>query len=83
MTNSRAFHFYSQGVVAHGLFCNAGDDTHTTVIVAGDRGIRMAGEGGEKCWWTELPTGLPIDRIAVDNRRPDADKDVAQSPGMP
>lgn len=57
------------GVVAHGLFCNTGDE-HTTVIVASDRGVRVAGEGGEKPWWEDQPTRVPIARSSVDNRRP-------------
>jgi ribose 5-phosphate isomerase A len=57
------------GVVAHGLFCNT-DDAHTTVIVASDRGVRVAGEGGEKPWWEEQQTRVPIARSSVDNRRP-------------
>ena len=57
------------GVVAHGLVCNR-NDSHITVIVASDKGIRIAGEDGENAWWSEQITRPPVDRISVDNRIP-------------
>ena len=57
------------GVVAHGLVCNS-SDSHITVIVASDKGVRIAGEDGEKPWWIEQQTRQPIDRISLDNRIP-------------
>ena len=56
------------GVVGHGLFVDS--DHHTTVMVASDKGVRLAGENGEEPWWEETPSKKPIDRIMVDNRRP-------------
>lgn len=57
------------GVVGHGLFEKK--EGLTAVVVAGDRGIRIAGKDGEVPWWEDNRSKKAIDRLRVDNRQPE------------
>lgn len=54
------------GVVEHGLFSGL----VTTLLIATPTTVRVVGEGGEEPYWQDQSLKEPLERMAVDARRP-------------